>query len=95
MTIEVDYLSPQAIEGEANALLASFEAKHGKILSLETPLDEIVEFHLGLTCEMADLGHEAILGQIDIEDKIIRTSMKSINSSFVIIFLYFQIRLYE
>ncbi|MBL8639917.1 MAG: ImmA/IrrE family metallo-endopeptidase [Alphaproteobacteria bacterium] len=72
MTIDVDYLSPQAIESEANALLASFEAKHGKILSLETPLDEIVEFHLGLTCEMADLGHEAILGQIDIEDKIIR-----------------------
>lgn len=72
MTIDVDYLSPQAIEREANALLASFETKHGKILSLETPLDEIVEFHLGLTCEMADLGHEAILGQIDIEDKIIR-----------------------
>lgn len=72
MTIDVDYLSPQAIEKEANALLASFEAKHGKILSLETPLDDIVEVHLGLTCEMADLGHEAILGQIDIEDKIIR-----------------------
>lgn len=72
MTIDVDYLSPQAIEREANALLASFEAKHGKITTIETPIDEIVEFHLGLTFEMADLGYESILGQIDIEDKIIR-----------------------
>lgn len=72
MTIEVDYLSPKAIEAEVNALLSSFEAKHGKITTIETPIDEIVEFHLGLTFEMADLGHESILGQIDIEDKIIR-----------------------
>jgi Zn-dependent peptidase ImmA (M78 family) len=76
MTINVPHLSNADIEGEATALLRSFEAKYGTIQSVATPLDEIIEKHLKLSFEIIDLGHPAILGQLDIQQNLIR-----INSS--------------
>lgn len=72
MNIEVPYLSDEDIEGEANSVLRSFEAKYGVIQSVAVPLDEIIESHLGLTFEFADFGHPAILGQLNIRKNLIR-----------------------
>lgn len=72
MSFDVPYLSDADIEAEANMLLKSFEAKHGTIQTAATPLDEILETHLGLAIEMADLGHPDILGQLDIQENVIR-----------------------
>ncbi len=72
MSFDVPYLSDAEIEGEANMLLKSFEAKYGTIQTAATPLDEIIENHLGLAFEITDLGHPAILGQLDIKQNLIR-----------------------
>ena len=48
MTIKVDYMSDEEIEFEANNLLKSFQARYGTIQTPHTPLDEIIENHLGL-----------------------------------------------
>lgn len=72
MSFDVPYLSDADIEAEANMLLQSFEAKYGTIQTAATPLDEIIENHLRLGFEIADLGHPAILGQLDIEENLIR-----------------------
>lgn len=72
MSFDVPYLSDAEIETEANVLLKSFEAKYGKIMTAATPLDEIIENHLGLGFEITDLGHPAILGQLDIKQNLIR-----------------------
>lgn len=72
MSFEVPYLSDADIETEANMLLKSFEAKYGTIQTAATPLDEIIENHLGLGFEITDLGHPAILGQLDIKQNLIR-----------------------
>lgn len=74
MSIDVPYLSDAEIEGEANMLLHSFEAKYGTIQTAATPLDEIIENHLGLGFEITDLGHPAILGQLDIKANLIRVN---------------------
>lgn len=72
MSFDVPYLSDADIEVEANMLLKSFEAKYGMIHTAATPLDEIIENHLGLGFEITDLGHPAILGQLDIKQNLIR-----------------------
>lgn len=72
MSFDVPYLSDADIEAEANMLLKSFEAKYGTIQTAATPLDEIIENHLGLGFEITDLGHPAILGQLDIKQNLIR-----------------------
>lgn len=72
MSFDVPYLSDADIEAEANMLLQSFEAKYGTIQTAATPLDEIIENHLRLGFEVADLGHPAILGQLDIQENLIR-----------------------
>ena len=72
MSFDVPYLSDADIEAEANMLLQSFEAKYGTIQTAATPLDEIIENHLRLGFEIADLGHPAILGQLDIQENLIR-----------------------
>ncbi len=72
MSFDVPYLSDADIEAEANMLLKSFEAKYGTIQTTATPLDEIIENHLGLSFEVTDLGHPAILGQLDIKQNLIR-----------------------
>lgn len=72
MSIEVPYLSDEDIEAEANSVLRSFEAKYGIIQSVAVPLDEIIESHLGLTCEFADFGHPGILGELNIRKNHIR-----------------------
>ena len=72
MSFDVPYLSDADIEAEANMLLKSFEAKYGTIQAAATPLDEIIENHLGLGFEITDLGHPAILGQLDIKQNLIR-----------------------
>lgn len=72
MSFDVPYLSDADIEVEANMLLQSFEAKYGTIQTAATPLDEILENHLGLGFEIADLGHPSILGQLDIKQNLIR-----------------------
>ncbi|HRC25963.1 MAG TPA: ImmA/IrrE family metallo-endopeptidase, partial [Alphaproteobacteria bacterium] len=72
MTIRIDWMPPGKIEAEATALLASYEQAQGKIDSWATPVEEIAEIHLGLACEIIDFGADGILGQIDIEDKIIK-----------------------
>jgi len=60
MSFDVPYLSDADIEAEANMLLKSFEAKYGTIQTAATPLDEIIENHLGLGFEITDLGHPVI-----------------------------------
>lgn len=72
MSFDVPYLSDAEIEGEVYMLLKSFEAKYGTIQTTATPLDEILENHLGLAIEVCDLGHPAILGQLDITENVIR-----------------------
>ena len=72
MSFDVPYLSDADIEMEANMLLKSFEVKYGTIQTAATPLDEIIENHLGLGFEITDLGHPAILGQLDIKQNLIR-----------------------
>lgn len=72
MSFDVPYLSDADIEAEANMLLQSFEAKYGSIQAAATPLDEILENHLGLGFEITDLGHPSILGQLDIKQNLIR-----------------------
>ncbi len=72
MSINVPYLSDEEIEAEADNVLKSFEKKFGKIQTIATPLDEIIETHLGLTFEIMDLGHPAILGQLNIKENLIR-----------------------
>jgi hypothetical protein len=72
MSIKVPFLTDSEIEAEANMLLKSFEKKFGTIQTPATPLDEIIENHLGLGFEIADLGHEGILGQLDIEENLIK-----------------------
>lgn len=72
MSFDVPYLPDADIETEANMLLKSFEAKYGTIQTPATPLDEIIENHLGLGFEISDLGHPAILGQLDIKQNLIR-----------------------
>lgn len=72
MSFNVPFVSDREIEIEANALLQSFESKYGSILTVATPLDEIIENHLGLAFEVSDLGHPAILGQLDIKNNLIR-----------------------
>lgn len=69
--IEVDWRAHTEIEREACTLLASFEKRYGTIKTTAMPLAEITENYLGLTCELMDLGHEEILGQIDIIEKTI------------------------
>ena len=71
MALVVPYLSKAEIESETEALLKSFEKKYGVIQTWATPVDEIIENHLGLAVEFADLGHPAILGQLDIQHNII------------------------
>lgn len=72
MSFDVPYMSDAYIEAEANMLLQSFEAKYGAIQTAATPLDEIIENHLGLGFEITDLGHPAILGHLDIKQNLIR-----------------------
>lgn len=71
MTKDVPYLPDTDIEVEAYALLESFETKYGKIQSLHTPLDEIVENHLGLVCAIGHFSYSSILGQLDVTNNII------------------------
>lgn len=72
MSMEVPFLSDADIEAEADMLLHSFEQKHGAIQTVATPLDEIIENHLGLAFEVVDMGHPGILGQLDIEANLIK-----------------------
>lgn len=72
MIIDVPYIPLDEIEREANHLLRSFEAKYGTIQTLATPLDEIAENYLGLTCESLDLGDPEILGCLDIKNNLIQ-----------------------
>ena len=72
MTFDVPYLSDADIEAEANMLLQSFAAKYGTIQTAATPLEEIIESHLRLGFEITDLGYPAILGQLDIDENLIR-----------------------
>ena len=72
MIIDVPYIPLDEIEREANHLLRSFEAKYGTIQTLATPLDEITENYLGLTCETIDLGDPEVLGCLDIKNNLIQ-----------------------
>lgn len=72
MIIDVPYMSVDEIDHEANHLLRSFEAKYGTIQTLATPLDEIAETYLGLTCETLDLGDPEVLGCLDIKNNLIQ-----------------------
>ena len=75
MTFQVPFLPDADIEAEANKLLKSFEGRYGAIKTIATPLEEIVENHLGLTFEISDLGHPEILGQLDIKSNTIRINV--------------------
>lgn len=72
MSIDVPYMRDNEIAAEAQSLLKSFEDKYCTIQTTATPLDEIIENHLRLGFEIADLGHPAILGQLDIQENLIR-----------------------
>lgn len=49
----------------------SFEKKYGKIKGLATPLDEIIENHLRLTCEIVPMDPR-ILGFLDVQENSIK-----------------------
>lgn len=52
---KVPYLMPEKIERAATALLVGYERKFGPVDGVSVPVDEILESHLGLTLDFADL----------------------------------------
>ena len=52
---DVPYLSEGQLEREADVLLAQFHGARQTPLALPTPVDDILERHLGLTLELGDL----------------------------------------
>lgn len=55
MSRQVPYLAEEAIERDAAALLAKFEHARGITLEPPIPIEDIVEKHLGLSIDFADL----------------------------------------
>jgi len=68
--MKVPYIEKNNIEGEAEYLIASYEKKYGLIDSLYTPIDSIVEHHLGITIDVQELDDD-VLGCIDVHNKAI------------------------
>lgn len=68
MSTDVPYLRKEVIESEAALVLAEYGREHGEIASPPIPVDEIVELHLKLTLEIADL--QQILGFGDVHGAI-------------------------
>jgi Zn-dependent peptidase ImmA (M78 family) len=58
-TMRVDYLSPAAIEGAAECLLAMYGRAHQPVLEPPVPIEEIL-MSLGLACDFDDL--ESLFG---------------------------------
>lgn len=59
MTIQVPDLSQEAIERDAEALLAEYAHARGAPLELPIPIEDIIEKHLKLRIEFDDL-HEVL-----------------------------------
>lgn len=57
MTIQVRYLSEQAIEHDAEVLLAEYAYARGVAVKAPIPIEDIVEKHLKLRIEFDDLHH--------------------------------------
>lgn len=71
MTLKVDYLPFETIEYESAQLINSFEKSYGKITTLSTPIEEIIENHLGLAFEFGYSDDPSILGSLDIKNNLI------------------------
>jgi len=81
---KVPFLPPKRIEDEAQLLLDEWAESHSAVIEPPVPLDDILEFHLGLAFYMADLqtdlGHPDVLGGIWFGDKTIKVD-KSLDPS--------------
>lgn len=71
--ITVPFLSKERIEWAAQALLAGHEQKFGPAGELFVPVEEILESHLGLTLDFADLpariGYPDVLGATWVKER--------------------------
>jgi len=72
---DVPYLTKHQIEDEVNVLLAEYSEQHAKIAAPPIPIDEIIEFHLGLVLELKDMrqlfGMADVHGVLWVNDKIV------------------------
>ena len=70
---KVPYLHREKIERSAQALLAGYEKKFGPVAEMFVPVEEILESHLGLTLDFADLpaqlGYPDVLGATWIKER--------------------------
>lgn len=70
---DLRWLSDEAIEAEAELLLATYETKHGPITDLVVPIEDIAEVHFKLVIEHRDLQAElespSVFGAIDFLDR--------------------------
>jgi Zn-dependent peptidase ImmA (M78 family) len=57
MTLQVPYLADEAIERDAEALLAQFAHARGMAIRAPIPIEDIIEKHLKLHIEFDDLHH--------------------------------------
>ncbi len=73
---DVPYLTKEQVQQEASLLLAEHAARCGKPVSMPVPIEEILEFHLQLVFEMADMkrmfGFGDVLGALWIAEKTVR-----------------------
>lgn len=73
---DVPYLTKEQIQREAALLLAEHVQRSGTPITLPIPVEEILEFHLKLTFEIADMrslfGVADVLGALWINEKIVR-----------------------
>lgn len=72
----VPFLHDHQIEEEANLLIAEWEQAQEVIVAPPVPIEEILECHLRLSCEVADLrnelGHADVLGGIWFGKRLIK-----------------------
>ncbi|MBL3677228.1 MAG: ImmA/IrrE family metallo-endopeptidase [Alphaproteobacteria bacterium] len=71
---DVPYIPPQKIEREAAHILEQSELTIGRLDGLETPIEEIIEIHLGLSYEPELFSDQDILGYLDIQSNAVRVN---------------------
>jgi hypothetical protein len=76
LAARVPYLAKPQVRRAAAVLLAEYGAAHGPVLAPPVPVDDVLELHLGLTLEIADLrarfGVGDVLGAIWFADRTVR-----------------------
>jgi hypothetical protein len=73
---DVPYLTKERVQEEASLLLAEHAARCGRPVTIPVPVEDILEFHLQLVFEMADMkrmfGFGDVLGALWINEKTVR-----------------------